>query len=551
MRGGGTPRGDLGGPEDSLTSVAAGRTTDSVSARVGRAAFVILVATLFGRILGLVRDQFVAYFFESSGTDAFFLAYKLPYLGALTAASALSSTVIPVFTQRYATGRKKEAWGLAVSMINLTALVLVGVTAAALLLAPWVVPLIGPGFDEATTSQAVGLFRILVPVVMFAGMAGLLSGVLNSVKRFALPAFSTSLAAVVTIGFIVTTARTWGLTGLAIGTTAGALVSVLALLPQLRGSGLSYRPAIDRSDPGVREVGRIVWPILIGAAVGHVSIFVDQILGSLLEPGSISALNYSEKLFHLPLGLFVAGITVPMFPLLSEHVAAKQPERLKSTLAFALRLIAFVLIPASVGLIVLRTPIVALLFEHGKFGPADTARTAWALLFYSMGLFSYAGRDTLTRVFYAYHDTRTPVKVSVAAVGLNIVVSYGLMQVLGVGGLALGTTIALTVNMLVLIQLLRKKIGPMGFGRLAASLGRIGAATLLMGVVVWVVDRQLSAMLPGGDRSLALRVVLGVVVGALTYILVALVGKLPEFREVRGVVRAAISRQDGAKTPRT
>ena len=182
----------------------------------------------------------------------------------------------------------------------------------------------------------------------------------------------------------------------------------------------------------------MVWPILIGSAVGKVSIFVDQVLGSLLGAGSISGLNYAEKLFQLPLGLFVAGITVPIFPLLSEHVAAKQPERVKATLNFAMRLMGFVMIPATVGLIVLRTPLIGLLFQHGKFTADDTARTAWALLFFCLGLYSYAGRDTLTRVFYAYHDTRTPVKISVATVGINIVCSYLFMHVLGVGGLALG-----------------------------------------------------------------------------------------------------------------
>ncbi|HZJ28651.1 MAG TPA: lipid II flippase MurJ, partial [Solirubrobacterales bacterium] len=315
--------GDSTGPGDSpsLSPVphpgGPGAVGAGVRATVGRAALVILAATLFGRILGLVRDLAVAYFFERGGTDAFFLAYKLPYLGALTVGGALTATFIPVFTQRYVTGRREEAWGLSVNMMNLTGLVLVGVTAAAVLLAPWLVPLIGPGFDQATTSQAVVLFRILMPLVVFAGLAGLVSGVLNSLKRFALPAFSTSLGALITLGFILATARSWGLTGLAVGTTVGAAASFAVLLPQLRGSGLRYRLTIARDDPGVREVGGMIWPILIGSAVGKVSIFADQILGSLLEPGSISALNYSEKLFQLPLGLFVAGITVPLFPLLS------------------------------------------------------------------------------------------------------------------------------------------------------------------------------------------------------------------------------------------
>lgn len=514
----------------------------AVRATVGRAALLILAATLFGRILGLVRDQTVAYFFQAADTDAFFLAYKIPYLVALSAAAAMTATFIPVFTQRHVTGRKEEAWGLTISLMNLTGLVLIGIVAISVPLAPWLIPLVGPGFDAATSARAVDLFRILMPLVIFTGLAGLATGVLNSLKRFGLPAFSTSLGAVVTIGFIVASHERWGVTGLAVGTTVGAAVSFFVLWPQLRGGGLRYRPVIDWSDPGLRDVAGMIWPVLLGSAVGKVSIFADQVLGSLLESGSISALNYSEKLFQLPLGLFVAGITVPLFPLLSEHVAAREPERLKTTLNFGLRMIAFVMVPAAAGLIVLRTPIVTLLFQHGEFGSEDTLRTAWALLFYSFGLFSYAGRDTLTRVFYAYHDTRTPVKVSVAAVVLNIVVSYGLMQFMGVGGLALGTSIALTVNFVVLIQLLRRKIGPMGFGALARSSGRIAVATGLMTVEVLLVDRWLAGIVAGGDAGLALRVGLGIVGGAVAYLAVARLGRLPELPEILSMLKAAAGR---------
>lgn len=534
-----------GGPADASPGAGAAGPGANVRATVGRAALVILAATLFGRILGLVRDQAVAYFFPAADTDAFFLAYKIPYLLALSAAAALTATFIPVFTQRYVTGKKAEAWGLSLSMLNLTGVVLAAVVAISVLLAPWLIPLVGPGFDPEKAARAVDLFRILMPLVLFAGLAGLATGILNSLKRFGLPAFSTSLGALVAIGFILATQERWGVTGLAVGTTAGAAASFFVLWPQLRGGGLRYRLSIDRGDPGLREVAGMIWPVLLGSAVGKISIFADQVLGSFLEDGSISALNYSEKLFQLPLGLFVAGITVPLFPLLSEHVAAREPERLKATLGFGLRLIAFVMVPAGVGLVVLRTPIVALLFQHGEFGPDDTARTSWALLFYSLGLFSYAGRDTLTRVFYAYHDTRTPVKVSVAAVVLNIVVSYVLMQFMGVGGLALGTTIALTVNFVALIELLRRRVGPMGFGSLARSSGRIVVAAGVMAVEVLLVDRLLAGAVAAGDAGLAVRVGVGIAGGAVTYLVAARVGNAPELPEIVSMLRAAAGRGGG------
>ena len=348
----------------------------------------------------------------------------------------------------------------------------------------------------------------------------------------------------------------WGIDSLAWGTTVGALVSLVVLFPLMRKRGMRYRPRIDWNMPGMREVGMLVWPILIGSAVGKVSIFVDQTLASTLGEGSISALSYSEKLFQLPLGLFVAGITIPIFPLLSEYVAAKQPEKLKATLHFGMRVIAFVMLPASVGLIVLRTPIIALLFQHGAFTAEATAQTSWALLFYSLGLYSYAGRDTLTRVFYAYHDTRTPVKISVIAVVVNIAVSATLMLFMGVGGLALGTTVALTLNMVVLMELLRRKLGPMGFGKMARSFAGILAASIVMGLVVWGADLALAHSLAPGTLGLGVRVAVGVIGGGALFIGSAAVLKLPELREVLDMVRSAVRRggpkgQDKAALRRT
>jgi len=511
---------------------------------VGKAALIILAATVVGRLLGLVRDVVVAHVFTTGATtDAFFLAYKIPYLLSLTVGGALTATFIPVFTQRMVTGRGEEGWKLTVSMINTVALVLAGLTAALMVLAPWVVPLFGPGFDPSTMGLAVSLFRILMPGVVFAGLAGLATGVLNSLKGFSVPAFSASVGAVVTIIFMAVFSGSWGVTSLAVGTTAGAAATFLVLVPQLRSKGLRYTPRIDWRLPGMGQVALMVWPILIGSAVGKVSIFVDQVLGSLLGEGSISALNYSEKLFQLPLGLFVAGITIPIFPLLSEQVAARRPDRVNATLAFGLRLIAFVIVPASVGLIVLRVPIVALLFQNGdKFTADDTARTAWALLMYGIGLYSYAGRDTLTRVFYAYHDTRTPVTISVIAVGINIACSYVLMQFIGVGGLALGTTIALTVNYVVLVELMRRRLGFVGFGGIARSLARVVGTSAVMGVVVWAIDMVLAGSLGAGTLGMGLRVLCGVVGGAAVYLAVAAVGRLPELREVLDMLKSVTGR---------
>ncbi len=515
----------------------------SVRAVVGRAAMVILAATLAGRLLGLVRDVVMADLFgRQSETDAFFLAYRLPYLLALVVSAGLVAAFVPMFSHRIATGRKREALDLFANMGKVSALALVGLTVILVVLAPWIVPLIGFGFSEETKQLAVFLFRIVMTGFVFAGLTGLVTGMLNSLRRFALAAFSSVVGAAVALAVMVALAGVIGITSLAVSMAISYLVGFSVVMFGIRDQEVPYRGRIQWRDPALREAAGMVWPVFIGSAVGAVAIFSDQIMGSMLEVGSVSSLSYADKLFQLPLGLFVAGITVPLFPLLSEQVAAKAPERVKATLSFALRLMAFLLFPVMAGFILLRYAITGLIFQHGEFTAADTSPTAWVLLFLLLGLYCYAGRDTLTRVFYAYHDMRTPVKISVITVVVNIGLSYLFMRLLGVGGLALGTTVSLTMNFFVLLYLLRRKIGPMGLTKMTGSLGRAAGASAVMGVVVWLVDRELSRVVSETTNGFAVRVVVGLVAGVAVYLLAATLLRSSELGEIRDMLRAILRR---------
>ncbi len=516
----------------------------SVRAVVGKAAMIILAATLAGRLLGLVRDIVMADLFgRQAETDAFFLAYRLPYLLALVVSSGLVAAFVPLFSHRIATGQKKDALGLFANMGKVAGLVLVGLTVILVVVAPWVVPLIGFGFTSETKHLAVYLFRIVMTGFVFAGLTGLVTGMLNSLRRFALAAFSSVIGAAVALVVMVALAKPIGITSLAVSMAVSYFAGFAVVMFGIRDQDVPYRSRIQWRDPALREAAGMVWPVLIGSAVGAVAIFSDQIMGSMLSVGSVSSLSYADKLFQLPLGLFVAGITVPLFPLLSEQVAAKAPDRVKATLSFALRLMAFLLFPIMVAFILLRFAITGLIYQHGEFTAADTSPTAWVLLFLLLGLYVYAGRDTLTRVFYAYHDMRTPVKISVATVVLNIGLSYLFMQFLGVGGLALGTTVSLTINFFVLLYLLRRKIGPMGLRRMVGSFARVAGASAVMGVAVWLVDMALTRVVSATTSGFAVRVVAGLVVGVAVYLIAATLVRSPELAEVKDMFRAMLKRR--------
>ena len=459
-------------------------------------------------------------------------------------AAALTATFVPLFSYRLATGRKEEAWKLSVNIGNIISLILVILTVVLIIIAPWLMGLIGRGFKDQTivSEKVVPLFRIMMLGFTFQGLTGLLIGMLNSLKRFALAAFAPAVGTGVTLVITIALAKSMGITALAIGTAVGWTTGLLVLFPGLRGQGIHYRFQIDWRDPTVREVGGMVWPILLGAAVGAMGMFAAQILGTMLEEGAITSLNLADKLFQLPLGLFVAGITVPLFPLLSEQVAARAPDRVKATLDFALRLMGFILIPATVGLVLLRYPLIGLIFEHGKFTSDDTARTAWAFLFEVLGLYAYAGRDTLTRVFYAHHDTRTPIKIGIATVVVSIGLSYLLMQSMGVGGLALGTTLALALNLLVLAWLLRRKIGAIGFRSIGRSVSRILAVSAVMGAAIWVVDFALASRVGQNTAGYALRLFAGALVGLAVFYGASLLLKMSELAEAKDMLRAVFNR---------
>lgn len=525
--------------------------TPSVRSVVGRAALVIVAATLLSRVFGLVRDVATAHYFGANHTtDAFFLAYKVPYLVVLMVAGALTATFVPVLTYRITVGRKKEAWELSVNLGNIIFLTLLGVAVIFTIIAPYLVYVVGGfGVGAETSRQATFLLRILMIGLVFDSMAGLFMGMLNSLKRFALAAFSPAIGTLATVVVLVVLAKPLSITALAVGSVVGSVTGCLLMLPGLRDQHIKYTPRIKWRDPAVREVGGMVWPVLLGSAVGKISIFSDQIMASILVGGAISSLNYADKLFQLPLALFVAGITVPIFPLLSEQVAANAPDKVKATLNFSMRLMGFLMIPATVGIILLRHPLIGAIYQNGAFTRADALRTAWVLLFECLGLYAYAGRDTLTRVFYSYHDTRTPVKISAATVFLNIGVSYLFMRLIqsfspmaAVAGLTLGTTVALSVNFFVLVHLLRRKIGDLGFRDVFKSLFSVIGASAVMGAVIWAVDFLLSRELPARTDGFVVRLVAGIFVGAGSYLLLARFLKLPELAEVTDMLRSVFRR---------
>ncbi|MDQ7792478.1 MAG: murein biosynthesis integral membrane protein MurJ [Clostridia bacterium] len=454
--------------------------------RMGQAALLIIAGTILSNIFGLIRETIIAYQFGATAqTDAYLVASVIPMALSGMVAGAVAVAFIPVFTEYRLKAGEGEAWTIASAVITLAALFLVAGAVLYLLAAPFLVPLLGPGLAPETKALAVHLSRLLVPAIIFTGLVGLATAVLNAYRHFTFPAFAGLLNNFGIIGGALLLGGLMGISGLVVGAVAGAAAHLLALSVPLAGKKTYYRPTLKGlRHPGVKKIGLLLLPFIVGSAAGQINLLVDRVLASGLVEGSISALNFAVRVMQLPLGIFAGAAATAAYPFLAEQAAAENADDLRRTFSEGLRVLWFIVFPLSVGLMVLGQPIIRLLFERGAFDAAATQMTAVALLYYSLGIFAHAANVLLVRVYFALQDTATPTKLGLLAVGLNIVLNLILVRYLAHGGLALASSIAAAVNCLLLAYYLRRRLGNLDGRRILRSTVKFAAASLAMGLAV-------------------------------------------------------------------
>jgi putative peptidoglycan lipid II flippase len=462
--------------------------------QIVKAAGIIGAATFLSRVLGFVRDMVVARAFGASHVaDAFYVAYRIPsLLRELFAEGSMSAAFVPVFTQTLTTESREGARRLARAAFSLILVIVATVTIVGVAFAPWIVAVIAPGFgdDPGKAALTTDLTRIMFPYLLWISLAAVAMGVLNSVRAFAAPALSPALFNLSIIAAVLLLAPILHEPVLAVawGVFIGGLAQLLVQVPSLRRADMGLGWLWQPDHPGLKRMGVLLIPTLVGLSVSQVNIFINTLLASYLARGSVTYLYYAMRLVQFPLGVFGVALSTALLPTMSTHAAKHDLVALRDTLSFGLRLILFITIPAMVGLIALRTPIIHVLFEHGKFVAADTAGTAAALLCYTVGLWAFAGVRVVVPVFYARQDTTTPVVVAALSVLTNIALSLALMGPLAHAGLALATAIASALNFVVLLVVLRRRLGPFGFRRVAWSAGLALLASVPTAVIGWLVS---------------------------------------------------------------
>jgi putative peptidoglycan lipid II flippase len=456
--------------------------------RVARHAGAVGAATLLSRLLGLVREQVMAVLFGAGfATDAFNVAFRIPnLLRDLFAEGAMSSAFVPTFTEVQSTRGDAEAWKLGLRLIVALSAILLVVCALGYAVAPWLVRIFAPGFGSipGKLELTVLLTRVMLPFLPLVAVAAAVMGMLNARGRFAVPGLAPAMLNVgMVVGGValIPVLRRYGepaILAMALGVVLGGAGQLAFQLPALWAEGFRLRFQRPLWDPGVARVARLMLPATVGLAATQLNLFVSTLIASLLEQGSVSWLWYAFRLMQLPIGVFGVALATVSLPTLSRAAVGRDLGSLKTTLSATLRLVFLLTAPAAVWLAVMARPVVALLYEHGRFGPTDTIRTGDALVMYCLGLPAFAAVGVLTRTFYALGDTGTPLKASFVAVALNLALNLlfvGPLRFLGLGhlGLALATSATSIANLLQLGFYLRRRIGPMEARRMIDTLARV------------------------------------------------------------------------------
>ncbi|MBF0189300.1 MAG: murein biosynthesis integral membrane protein MurJ [Magnetococcales bacterium] len=421
--------------------------------------------TLLSRILGFVRDIVIARGFGAGlGADAFFIAQKLPnFLRRLFAEGAFNTAFVPVFSDYLADGDRDDTRRMMQSVFTMLFLAVTLVVALAQIFMPYLIMAIAPGFSDDPVKQAltVDLTRITFPYILFISLTALAGGILNSHRRFAIPAATPLLlnVAIISSALLLTPLFEEPATALAVGIFLGGLAQLGLQLPALARLGLPFRLRWDPKHPAIHRILHLMAPSILGVSVAQIGMLFDLFLASFLPEGSISYLYYADRMVEFPLGLIGIALGTAILPTLSAKAARNDIEGLRHDLDFALRLTLVVNLPATIGLISLREPILSLLFERGAFDAQTTTLAGQALFAYGIGLIAFSAIKVTAPAFYAMKDTRTPVRIAMKALAVNMVLNVVLMFPFQHAGLALSTSLAAFVNVGLLILALRDKVG--------------------------------------------------------------------------------------------
>jgi len=516
----------------------------SANRQIARAAGTVMGAMVVSQVVGLLAKTLTARAFGTGlESDAFFAANRFSeIIFNLVAGGALGSAFIPTFTGMLARKERQDAWYLASAIFNLVVLILTTVALISAIFAPWIVEnILAPGFDAETAALTAQLLRIQLPSAVIFGLSGLMMGILNAHQSFLLPALAPAMYQIGWVFGALVLSPPFGVQGMSWSIVIGASLHLLVQLPAIfRLPGREFDLTLGLKMPAVREVGKLMAPRLLGVAVVQLNFLLNTYLASLMPQGSYTGVSLAFPIMIMPEAAIAQSIAIAALPTFSAQVALGRKDQMRTSLAASLRGALLLAIPATVGLILLRQPVVALLYQRGEFGPESTAIVAWALLWYAAGLVGHSVVEIISRAFYALHDTWTPVRVGIATMGLNLVFSLAFTRLFDAigwmphGGLALANSLATALEAVVLLVMMRRRLEGLDARRVWAGVFKAGIGAAVMGAIIWA-WMSLSA-----GWSVLVVVGGGLVLGVGAYALLLFIQRTPELEDVWGMMKRRV-----------
>jgi len=507
--------------------------------------------TVLSRIVGLLREQVRGYYLGTGWeSDAFGVASTIPnMLRRLFAEGAMTAAFVPVFSGLRADEDRERMGKFFAGFMTLFTLLMLGVTLVGILMSrPLVEALFAGQFADVPgkTELTIGLTEVMFPFLFLVSIAAIVQATLNSFHVFGPSAFTPVLLNGANILAVVLfhdyfPSPAWAL---AVGFLAGGVLQTAFQIPYLRHKGLKFKPTFaGLRDPAVWQVARIFLPGIFSAGIYQINVTIAQVIAAGLDEGAVASLQYSLRLQELVLGVFAVSVATVMLPTLSEQVHKANWPAVKETLRFSIGLLAFITIPATVGLMLLATPIVRVLYQYGRFDARSTDLTVWALYFHTAGIFFIAMQRNVVQVFYAMKDLKTPTIIAAIVMVVHAAMCYGLSEPLGMlqGGIALAGSLSAVLNVALLYFVLRRRIGLLGTRALVRSLSRTTGATVAMAVVV-VVPLWMGAFEGVRGMTLAMRLIPTIVAAIVVFFVAAHVLKCEEMGEFIGIIRRRFKR---------
>ena len=456
--------------------------------RIFSATVVVIIAILLSKISGLVRDQIMAgYFGMSYDTDAYTWAFFIPNLfKILFAESLIIAAFIPIYSSFLKQDKKEEMKIFVNSIANIMVLFFIFISLIIFIFSPQIGALLSRvANNQMDVAKFVIMSRVMSFSVLTLSISGLTTGILNSHNIFTIPSFAPFVLNIMTVIFVVLLSHRLGIISMAIGTMAGSVLQLIIQIPQLKVSKIRYSFKIDFKNKAVREIFSLMLPILLSLGAVQLNVSVDKFFALNLGAGNATALDISWRVTNLPFGVFSVAIITVLYPLISRQAVSNDIKGIKESFSLGVREVGYVMIPAATGLIILSNPIIRLLFERYNFTPADTVKVAYILVFNSLGIVFFGLLIILNRIFYAFKNVKTPLKVALVSIFANVLLDWLLIKFLDIGGVALSTTLVAVYNIVTLTIILRKKVGFLGGKRIVKSFGKIIASSAIMGIAIY------------------------------------------------------------------